>query len=52
MKTINTTPLSFYKELRAQKYGLRHTLQLVRVLKHYGHCYTINGLYVLNKKRA
>lgn len=44
MVTTTITPRKFYKELRKHKYGLRHTWSLVRVLKHYGHCYcNING---------
>lgn len=46
------TPFNFYKKLRKQHYGLRHSLHLVRVLKQCGHCYTITGLYILDNKRA
>lgn len=44
MLTTTITPRKFYKELRANNFGLRHAWSLVRVLKHYGHCYiTYNG---------
>ncbi len=39
MLTEYIKPRGFYKKLRRQRYGLRHALSLVRVLKHYGHCY-------------
>lgn len=45
-------PREFYKELRTQKYGLKHAKSLVRVLKKYGHCYTETCLYILKKRCA
>jgi hypothetical protein len=38
--TITTIkPFAFFRKLRSQHYGLRHSLELISVLKRYGHCY-------------
>jgi hypothetical protein len=52
MDIIKITPHSFYKKLRKMHYGLRHSMHLTQVLKRYGHCYTLHGLYTLENRRA